>query len=368
MPRPVFFTEILVCVVITLILEAHRSGRIQLLYWLPAIFLVWANLHIQFIYGLFLLGVFVAVQVAQQVYTKFRGSPSFLVAPTLPANRLMLIFAACFVATCIGPYWYHVYEVIITYSGQKYAYARIQEMQAINFRFSEHYVQLLMTAAGFFVVGWQKKLDPFKLLLLTACAVIGYRTARDTWFIVIPAAALIADLYGSEREHEKAESGLEWAVLATVVCLAMLLSARHTNFTERGLNQAMAREFPIGAVNYLRRFPVPGPLYNNLNWGGFLIWYMPDYPVAIDGRNDLYGDTIDARFNRTEEGHPSYVTDPFLNESGVVLLQRNLPLVEKLREDSRFTLVYEDKRAVVFSHQKETALPETGASAPASLP
>jgi len=216
-------------------------------------------------------------------------------------------------------------------------------------------------------VGWQKKLDPFKLVLLVACAIIGYRTARDTWFIVIPAAALIADLRGCRGEHEKRESGLEWAVLATVVCIGLLLGARSANFSQQGLNQAMARTFPIGAVNYLRQYPVPGPLYNNLDWGGFLIWYMPPgYPVAIDGRNDLYGDEMDNQFNETELGKPSYVSDPYLNESGVVLLQKSVPLAAKLQRDSRFTILYEDKHAVIFTHQKEPGTPDTGSSAPAS--
>jgi hypothetical protein len=30
--------------------------------------------------------------------------------------------------------------------------------------------------------------------------------------------------------------------------------------------------------------------------GGFIIWSLPDYPVAIDGRTDLYGDAAMSRF------------------------------------------------------------------------
>src|SRR5208283_3001636 len=65
MPRPVFFSIILFCITLTLLLEANRSGQVQLLYWLPLIFLLWANLHIQFIYGLFVVGLLMAVNVAQ---------------------------------------------------------------------------------------------------------------------------------------------------------------------------------------------------------------------------------------------------------------------------------------------------------------
>jgi hypothetical protein len=37
-----------------------------------------------------------------------------------------------------------------------------------------------------------------------------------------------------------------------------------------------------------------------------------------------------------------------LNEAGVVLLQRNVPLVNLLKSDPRFTLIYEDQLASVF--------------------
>src|SRR5271157_3762330 len=61
MPRPVFISMILFAVTLTLLLESHRTGRMQLLYWLPLVFLVWANCHIQFIYGFFVLALFAGV-------------------------------------------------------------------------------------------------------------------------------------------------------------------------------------------------------------------------------------------------------------------------------------------------------------------
>ena len=63
MPRPVFFSIASNCCV-TLDVDPGSSARrriSQTLYWLPLIFLFWANLHIQFIYGLAVVGLFVAV-------------------------------------------------------------------------------------------------------------------------------------------------------------------------------------------------------------------------------------------------------------------------------------------------------------------
>ncbi len=351
MPRPVFFTMMLWCLLFTLLLEANRSGRVQPLYWLPAIFLLWANLHIQFVYGLLTLGIFVAVNIAQHLLVRLKTYPDYLLPPTLPAGRLMGILAACVAATCIGPYGIHLYRVIIEYGHAKFAYSRIQELQAITFRAPEHYIQLALTAAGFFVLGRQQKLDPFKLVFLAICLIIAYRTARDSWFICLPAAALIAASRPAEKERERPESVLEWTAVTAVVCVGLVVIAPSLHFNERDLQRTVAASFPVDAVNFLRKNPVPGALYNDQNWGGFLTWYLPDRPVVIDGRNDLYGDKLLEYFDKLESGDPSYATDPYLNDSGVVILYRNIPLARRLQNDPRFSLIYQDRLAVIFARQ-----------------
>ena len=356
MPRPFFFSMVLFSVTLTLLLEANRSGRVQTLYWLPLIFLVWANLHIQFIYGLFLVGLFVAVSLAQRLANRLGIAPGFLLPPTLPATNLVVLFAACVLATLVGPNFYHPYQAVYEYSKAKFAYSIIIELQPLSFRGYSHYAQLLLTAAGFFAVGWQKKLDPFKLALLTVASVVGYRTMRDAWFICIPAAACIADFPAPEAEHDVAEydrpeSWFEKTGVAAAVVLLLVLFSHGTDFNQRGFDQAISSQYPVNAINFLRRNPVPGPLYNNLNWGGFLMWYMPDYPVAIDGRNDLYGDDLDRLFFNSEIAAKSYTTDPYLNEAGVVLLDSTLPLAKILTVDPRFQLVFHDEIATVFARR-----------------
>ena len=347
MPRPVFFSMILYAVTLTLLLEAQRSGRIQILYWLPLVFLLWANLHIQFIYGLFVVGLFVAANLAQQAAARLGWKLDFLQSTSLPAQALGVIFGVCVLATCCGPYTYHLYFVVAGYATAKFPYTFIRELQAITFRAGSHFVELLLTGAAFFALGREKKLSLFKVLLLVAAAVLGYRTMRDTWFICIAAAACIADALAAEVP-ERGESAAERAGLAFALALALLLFAGNADFNMKGLDQAVSSVFPVKAINFLRQNPQPGPLYNTFDWGGFLTWYMPDYPVAIDGRTDLYGDEIDTRFFKTQQGDASYVDDPYLNECRLILLSTKVPLASVLMQDSRFHLIYQDSLTVVF--------------------
>jgi phosphate starvation-inducible membrane PsiE len=348
MPRPVFLSILFYVVLLTAILETNRDGRVQRLYWLPALFLVWANLHIQFIYGLFVLGLFVAAQLALRLTDSSDRARAVPAVGALPVKPLSLLFVGCLLATFIGPYGYHLYGVVVAYSKAHYSYEMIVELQPLSFRFSNHFVQLLLTGAGFVAAGWRKKIDPFKLALLIFASVVGFRTARDGWFVAITAAAVIAD-FPAAHEDEK-ETWIEHgAVVLTLVVFLFLLS-RNFEFNERALDQTVSAQFPVDAAKYLRRNPLPGPLYNNLDWGGFLIWYLPQYPVAIDGRNDLYGDALDRTFHRAQDAL-QYKDDPYLSKAGCVLLDRTKPLATVLRFDPRFEVVYEDSNATIFGRR-----------------
>ncbi|MGA9641870.1 MAG: hypothetical protein WBQ72_10770 [Terriglobales bacterium] len=394
-PRPFFFSIALFAVTLTLLLEAGRGADLKKLYWLPLIFFVWANLHIQFIYGLFLVGLFMSVSLARTLLSALARVAPPRVARTLlsaldltggekspPQNaRLIAIFAACVFATLLGPYFYHPYVVVFEYSKAKFTYSVIVELQPLSFRYASEFLELLLAASGFFALGWQANLgrarhssprqsdappgiDLFKLALLTAAVVVAFRTMRDAWFICLPAAACIAEAFRaralesrsqSEREQEPAVSSrqawLENLAIAAAVAVCLIFVAGAVDFNERGLDRAISADYPVNAINFLRRNPVRGPIYNNLNWGGFLMWYMPDFPVAIDGRNDLYGDDLDKIFYSSESAQDSYKTDPYLDHAGFVLLDSKLPLAKVLTIDPRFDLIYHDEIATVFARR-----------------
>ncbi|MGA8489013.1 MAG: hypothetical protein WB711_01240 [Terriglobales bacterium] len=369
MPRPVFLSMILFAVTLTLLLESQRgsgltnevmetrrprpAGRARrpsfnVLYWLPLVFLIWANCHIQFVYGIFVVGLFTGVHLLLQLAEHLGVVLDFARPSILPARKLVLIFTACVLAACIGPYSYHLYGIVFAYASSTFPYTFIREFQALNFRALSHYVELLLAGAAFFTLGRQKRIDLFKLALLTVASIVAFRTMRDSWFLCITAAACIADSWRKDVDPEPGETLPEKAALAAVLAILLFLIAHNLGFDTRGLDAAMSSVFPVKAVNFLRQNPQPGPLYNTFDWGGFLTWYMPDSPVAIDGRTDLYGDELDTRFFKTQQGDPSYVDDPFLNNAKVVLLSKKVPLASVLLQDSRFSLIYQDSLAVVF--------------------
>ena len=348
--RPMLISMLMFTVEIGLIFEARRRGNTRLFFLMPALFLVWANLHIQFMYGLFVLALLVAVCILRLILPK-SWSASLEPEQELPVARLVLAAGLSALATLIGPYSWRLYAVVLTILRSPAAYNLTVELHALDFRSTEHFIGLLIVAAAFFTLGWQRSRGLFKLALLVACTLVAFRTQRDSWFVCIPALAIISDRKLVTAEEAVISRGRAWAfaaatTLATV--LVFLLVAWDSNVNNDSLRRALAGFFPVRACDFIRATTLPGPIYNNLNWGGFIIWSLPAYPVAIDGRTELYGDEVVTRFYRVEQGSPEWWSSPELAAARLVLLDRRLQLANLFYHDPRFRVAYEDPMAVVF--------------------
>jgi hypothetical protein len=351
--RPVSISILLFTLELVLIFRAQQTGNVKYLYWLPLLFLVWANFHIQFIYGLVLPGLLAAVTSVEHWVTAQRSADEGVAdeSQVLRPAILWAIFAACVAATLANPYTIGLYRVIFSYTQSTFAYNAIVEFRAPNFRQVPHYIQVLLLAAAFFAIG-RRRIDSYKLALLTITSLVSFRSVRDVWFACIPAAVIIA--YSVRKTGEAAGDdnsafGIRFRHLGPVLAGALfviVLSAADNGLSNRALLQTVQNSYPLDAVKFIQEHHFPGPLYNNFNWGGFLIGSLPDYPVSIDGRTDLYGDDYFQQEIQTLMGRRPQ--DQALDRANLVLLPSNVPLSSILQSSSQFKLVYTDNMAKVF--------------------
>jgi hypothetical protein len=54
----------------------------------------------------------------------------------------------------------------------------------------------------------------------------------------------------------------------------------------------IGREFPVRAVDWLRDHNVGSRGFNTYEWGGYLGLELPQEPIVIDGRADVFGDQV----------------------------------------------------------------------------
>jgi hypothetical protein len=114
------------------------------------------------------------------------------------------------------------------------------------------------------------------------------------------------------------------------------------------LAKTVESHFPVRAVEFIKSNRLEGQLYNSLDWGGYLIWSLPDLPVSMDGRTNLHGDARIARSLATWGGGIGWEKDPDLLRARLVIAQIDKPLTHLLRRHPGYKLVYEDRTTAVF--------------------
>jgi hypothetical protein len=351
-PRSWLFSILFFTVELFILFHVRRTDKIAPLLALPPLFVLWANLHMQFVYGLAVLGLFLVEVLLSQLpsvslYPRHR--------PNISLGRVSFLLLACLVATLITPYHLRLYIPIFEIIGQTGAFQMILELLPLSFRALTDWLVIGLTIGAAFVLGWQRAWLPFPTLLLMMGTFLAFRARRDVWVLVL-AAVFIINEFGSFARSEPSFSYTKLRTICVIVALtvAIYLIGLRRQVSEQQLESAVERHYPVSAVKFINEKNYSGPLYNHFNWGGYLIWALPRVPVSMDGRMNLHGDQRIERSGNTWSGLRGWESDPELMKARLVIGSVNDPLTNLMRTHSRFKLVYEDAVATVFVASDET--------------
>ena len=347
-PRPWLFTILFFIIELDVLVSVRRSRSYRTLLILPLLFALWANLHIQFVYGLFVLGVSALEDPINQLLRNRTGVSDEPERP-LPFRTMVLVMAACLVAILVNPYHFRIYAIVLDTLRLTGLYELISELQAMQFRAISDWLVLLLTLAAAFALGRRRNIDPFWGLLLLTGAFLSFRSGRDSWFVVIVAVAIIPKAHSTTSiTMRNTLSKAQVMIVVGAVGILLLIANRTANLSEVNLQRAVARTYPARAAQIVEERGYQGPLYNHFDWGGYLIWRLPHLPVSIDGRSHLHNPARIRQSLKVWNGETDWASDIELAAAHIVIAEKNYPLTQLLRLDSDFEIVYEDEVAVVF--------------------
>jgi hypothetical protein len=345
-PRPGMLTILFCILELDILLSSRRTGETRGLWLLPPIFAIWANWHIQFVYGLLILAVFTGeALLAAVARSKFFGETR------LPAMRVSIVLAFSFLATFVNPYGPRVYSIVLQFAHQTKIYGVITELKAMSFREPQHFVALFLVLGAAMAIGWRRDTSLLWPVFISLAAFVAFRSIREVWFLSVVSACAIADNWSPPLAYDRRPLPWRERLLTGIAILAVLVVGyRHYDVSNSWIEIQVDGNFPEVAVRFIEQNHLAGPLYNHFNDGGYLIWRLPSLPVSMDGRANVHGDERIAHHYAVWIGKPEWASDSELSHANIVLARREVPLASLLRLDSRFRIVFEDVQAVVFQH------------------
>jgi len=343
------------------VLEDHRWGRCNRLWLLPLAMVVWANSHGGFVVGFILWGVYFVGRWEQfdwrrmrwpQVGEAIRGSAT-----------LAAVGAAMALAVCLNPSG----AVMLLYAFKTVSIGalrdHIQEWQSPNFHYLnlQLFAWLLLATLG--AVGFSRRRLALTDFLSTAgFALMGLTAVRNIPFFALVAPVVLTRHADPFLRALARSLGLRLSLAAqqvtprpqrilNTVLLGVLILAAALKVATVLPAEANWREFgkslPVAAVEYLKSSQPPGRLFSSYNWGAYLLWALPEYPVFVDGRTDLYNDEIIGQWVTVVEARQGWQSLLDLWQVRTILLEPDRPLIAQLTAEG-WHLLYEDDVAVVY--------------------
>jgi tetratricopeptide (TPR) repeat protein len=372
--RADMFTTVLFAIFLAILWENHRDEKAtrRWLWILPPLMAIWVNLHLGFLLGMALMGLFTLRH----------------------PRRLMPCMALTALATLINPWGWRIYawmgfiasllplpaamrSPLSNYNPFIGEFSRTAISlplvgDALRWRDPDGALWWLMAlAAAAIAVGFFRGKGWGPLLLICAAAAalaVSRLQAAFAIATVILAPDLLASDASPDADPGRKRPSSELIALIGALLLLVFVAVRITDLaTNRyymthgeiaSFGTGVSGWFPERAAKFVRDHLLPRELYNDYNTGGYLTWAMtPDYPVFIDGRADPYGPDLFLLQQRLSVEGPESddwraAIAKWKIHSLMISISRfggygGLP-VTTFCDSSEFRLVYLDETAAVF--------------------
>jgi hypothetical protein len=353
-----------------LFLNRWQAGDRWARWAIPPLFLLWANLHGGFTAGLLLLGLMIATTtVIRWMWARrmlFTAGPDEVLWSWSDLRQLIIVTVLSTLVTFMNPYGWRLHAEIVDSLSNQFMLDTLQEWQSLSTQglAGRSYV-LYLSGLGLGMVLWYRRIEPVRWVIGTCFLVLSFRHMRNVPFFLLFSLPLCAELLaiGFDRLGHGVRQWIgrawNWGMIGTVAAglMVLWLGPEHLQHViHSGVRPAeyfRGTSYPIEAVEWAHahRDQLGHRLYNDYAYGGFLLWWMPEEKIFIDGR-------MPAWRKKERRIFQDYVVlagaDPpdltILKKYFVdwAIVRKNSPLERRLAEEAAWTRVYEDGKVSLY--------------------
>jgi len=274
--RPQVISFVFCALLLALLHNFERTGRFD--WRLPALMLLWANMHGGFIVGDILLGLFTLGALLE-----YRSQPQVL-------KHAALWIGLALLASLANPNGgLAIYAVFKFYNSQLMSGVAEYRSTWVNFSAGGRFVVILWILIGLYWLGvvfsrWRYWPELLVALFLSWFALAHMRNMGLYVPAMLPATGRVLHL--SLQRFPSPRRGVAWISLVLVLSGAgLMLSSAAQNWQIRQESGSVQQAYPEKAIEFLQTTGLKGRMFNDYEYGGYLLWKLaPDIKVFIDGR------------------------------------------------------------------------------------
>lgn len=335
--RPQLFTFIFMPVVLFLLERIRNSRDVfteKASLFLPLIMLVWANTHGGYLLGDGLILLCLMTHIALAFLKKDEIN-----------YGVVLLFLVSIAISGINPNGFLALNEFFK-TAPFYAETIHENLPPLKaaLRLHEYYpyywIFLLICLVTVFIR--IKEMDIFHTLTLLSLAVLSLTGLRYIPFLLMACPLLIN--YVPEPKMER----LKWFI-ASLLLIIWISSTDWKNC----FKFEPAPTFPKKAVAFMQKANLPPQIFNFYDWGGYLMYHLPEYKVFIDGRTLV--EEVSVFYEKVLwTGEWKRFLDFFgvktviMPKEGKITGGVRYPLIDHLYNEREWHLVYTDDVAVIF--------------------
>jgi len=382
MERPEIFSYLLLGAFV-FILHRYRQGQFdRLIFILPVLQVLWENLH-----GGTLLGIeTVGAYAVGQTLLRLRFWPSALrgwkepVMDTVRYRRLLLVAGLVVLATLLNPWGPQTLWIIFRTQSHQWTMANIAEWQrtyamtpplppdviaywawlavaGLGFLLNFRRVDLnhLFLALGFLLISLlaQRNIALFALVALPITARNFFLAGQD-----LRLSARLAKLKSFAGLKPAARAATMAGLAGFCLWLSWFVATDRYYLASRSLVRfgwnLSTLVYPWPMLDFLAQSGIQGPLFNDHDLGGYLIWRdWPTYRVFLDSRAFIYDPDFMTDYSRALHEAPAWkaLCDRYQFRLAAILhpSQGLVNLLSILAHDPDWTPVYLDETGVIFA-------------------
>ncbi len=355
--RPFLFSTIFLLFLIYILIY---KPKFELL--LPVLFVIWANTHADFTLGLVIYAIRTMYLLIILVKNKELNLKSFFSVVTIPLISLF--------STLINPYGFGLWKVLTNETDYlKFSYIiewgtfDSQKTSALSKGTTLIMLSVILAGAAISYILDKKRFGWWYLVSVAFFFVFSFKSiyfmrivaTLGIFGVIFSGNYIFSNLFRINDRFSKIVG-----IFTTVFCLMFFaisgqIFAENLHFAQNIESWSQQQKLPYKAITYIKQNPVKGNVFNNYDWGGFLIWQLPQYKTFIDGRMTAWkvGNT------RILDDYIKITKDPKTNAAlfndyvkkyniTFVLDKKNSNLIRYLKKQ-QWSVIYEDNIASVVT-------------------